>query len=143
MCSNKWAKPVRSGFSFLEPTLYVTAIEYVGALWSSERITRKPFFNLYSLKLTVCAQAAEDSNIRAQSACIKYRFIIIRKPFSSIRYNGQDFLASRWPADALGGHGQAGPIENAGPEISSSISFVQAKSTDRKSTRLNSSHIPL
>ena len=38
-----------------EPALYVTATEYVGAAWSSERMTRSPFFSVNCLKTMLCA----------------------------------------------------------------------------------------
>ena len=38
-----------------EPALYVTATEYVGAAWSSERMTRSPFLSVNCLKTMLCA----------------------------------------------------------------------------------------
>src|SRR5215204_6586894 len=41
-CSNKWAKPVRPGFSRAEPTLYQTFTVRIGTVWSSCRMTCSP-----------------------------------------------------------------------------------------------------
>src|SRR6185312_16867093 len=43
-CSNKCAKPVLPGFSFLEPTWYQVFTATIGALWSSCTSTVSPFF---------------------------------------------------------------------------------------------------
>src|SRR5678816_2764685 len=45
MCSNRWAKPVRPGRSFAEPTWYHRFTATIGAVWSSDRVTNSPFGN--------------------------------------------------------------------------------------------------
>src|SRR6185436_7320528 len=47
MCSKRCAKPVRPAFSLAGPTWYQMFTETSGRVWSSERTTSKPFFNLY------------------------------------------------------------------------------------------------
>src|SRR5574340_738809 len=47
MCSNRWAKPVRPGFSLAGPTWYQRFTATSGSRWSSTRITSSPFFSLY------------------------------------------------------------------------------------------------
>jgi hypothetical protein len=41
-CSNRWAKPVLPGLSFLDPTWYHTFTATMGALWSSLTIRVRP-----------------------------------------------------------------------------------------------------
>src|SRR6476661_9750210 len=41
-CSNRWAKPVLPGFSFLEPTWYQVSMATTGVLWSSCTSTVRP-----------------------------------------------------------------------------------------------------
>src|SRR5690349_1121218 len=60
-------------------------MEYVGAEWSSDKITRKPFLSLCSVNLTDCAAAVSVSNSKARTAgtifCL-VRFINNLKSFS-------------------------------------------------------------
>src|SRR5258708_33667744 len=41
-CSKRWAKPVRPGFSFFEPTWYQVLTATTGVLWSSCTSTVRP-----------------------------------------------------------------------------------------------------
>ena len=61
-CSNKWAKPVLPGTSFLEPTAYQMQTATTGARWSSATISRNPFESRSSLKLTVGAVIRSSSS---------------------------------------------------------------------------------
>src|SRR5215207_10081517 len=45
MCSKRWAKPVRPGRSFADPTWYQRLTATIGAVWSSESVTNSPFGN--------------------------------------------------------------------------------------------------
>src|SRR5205085_9636373 len=45
ICSNRWAKPVRPGRSFAEPTWYQRFTATIGAVWSSDSVTKSPFGN--------------------------------------------------------------------------------------------------
>src|SRR5215208_4633263 len=42
MCSKRWAKPVRPGDSFFEPTWYQTLTPTTGVEWSSWKMTLSP-----------------------------------------------------------------------------------------------------
>src|SRR5882672_5229872 len=44
-CSNRWAKPVLPGFSFLDPTWYHVFTATMGALWSSCTSTVRPLLS--------------------------------------------------------------------------------------------------
>jgi hypothetical protein len=44
-CSKRWAKPVRPGRSFFEPTWYQTFTATMGALWSSCTTSVSPFWS--------------------------------------------------------------------------------------------------
>src|SRR5215469_9935551 len=57
MCSNRWAKPVRPGFSYMGPTWYQRLTATSGRRWSSDRITSRPFCSLYFSYL-ICGQVA-------------------------------------------------------------------------------------
>src|SRR3954464_1403873 len=43
MCSKRCAKPVRPGGSFADPTWYHRLTATIGAVWSSESVTKSPF----------------------------------------------------------------------------------------------------
>src|SRR5215207_10625664 len=45
MCSKRWAKPVRPGRSFADPTWYQRFTATIGAVWSSDSVTNSPFGN--------------------------------------------------------------------------------------------------
>src|SRR5688572_13715916 len=48
MCSNRWAKPVRPGFSSLDPTWYHTSTCTMGVEWSGDSTTVSPFGSVMS-----------------------------------------------------------------------------------------------
>src|SRR5579863_4128551 len=64
MCSKRCAKPVWPGCSFRDPTSYVMQSDTVGAAWSSESTTRKPFFSVYC-SMGICTSWAAAALARA------------------------------------------------------------------------------
>ena len=64
MCSNRWAKPVRPGFSSFEPTLYKTFTDTTGVLWSSWRMTVRPLGSVYFSTLSSGIWGFRDSTRR-------------------------------------------------------------------------------
>src|SRR6478672_7007681 len=72
-CSNRWAKPVRPGASFLDPTWYQTFTATVGVERSCDKITVSPFGRTYCSKGMLieedcCAAAVDTSTAQAKTA---------------------------------------------------------------------------
>ena len=73
MCSNRWAKPVRPGRSFFEPTWYQTFTATIGVEWSSCRITCRPLGSVYFSNGTAGSGAAARAAEENTSGIIRFR----------------------------------------------------------------------
>src|SRR5689334_15579350 len=69
MCSNRWAKPLRLGGSFFDPTLYQTWTAVVGLEASCNVTTRRPLGSVRSLLSSgatlTCAETIFENMIHA------------------------------------------------------------------------------
>src|SRR5690606_19191247 len=79
-CSKKWANPVRSGFSFLEPTWYITDTATIGVALSWCINTVKPLSSLNSLnsmRFWAIVMLLAQSDKPKKAEMVKILFIVL------------------------------------------------------------------
>jgi hypothetical protein len=87
-CSNRWAKPVRPGFSFFEPTWNHWLTLTIGSLRSTCRMTVSPFGSVYCSNSILGASAAGAGDPAAARASAAARARAVRFKAASTRIAG-------------------------------------------------------